>query len=185
MRTVELARRGGVLGGVCTRLACLAAAVALGGTVVGGDDAGKAARQKILQERILDHFCIGIEAPIEWMNETRDKFGAKWDIRTAYFSGGADKEPPAARSWDFVFWDNKWENPKKERGVWARKWVASSPRPARLSRTAAWPARAKRAANTPSSLCSSKRSGVASSAAAEGVGARRSAAKSSRVTSVS
>ncbi|HEY3323366.1 MAG TPA: hypothetical protein VGP72_23120 [Planctomycetota bacterium] len=84
-------------------------------------DPGKAARQKILQERILDHFCIGVEAPIEWMNETRDKFGAKWDIRTAYFSGGADKEPPAARSWDSVFWDNQWENPKKERGVWARK----------------------------------------------------------------
>ncbi|MCY3021133.1 MAG: hypothetical protein NTW87_19135 [Planctomycetota bacterium] len=84
-------------------------------------DPGKAARQRILRERILDHFCIGIEAPIEWMNETRDKFGARWDIRTAYFSGGADKEPPAARSWDSVFWDNKWENPKKERGVWARK----------------------------------------------------------------
>jgi len=84
-------------------------------------DPGKAARQKLLRERILDHFCIGIEAPIEWMNETRDKFGARWDIRTAYFSGGADKEPPAARSWDSVFWDNQWENPKKERGVWARK----------------------------------------------------------------
>lgn len=84
-------------------------------------DPGTAARQKILRERILDHFCIGVEAPVEWLNETRDKFGARWDIRTAYFSGGADKEPPAARSWDSVFWDNRWENPKKERGVWARK----------------------------------------------------------------
>jgi hypothetical protein len=84
-------------------------------------DPGKAARQKILRERLLDHFCIGVEAPIEWMNETRSKSGARWDIRTAYFSGGADKEPPGARSWDSVFWDNQWENPKKERGVWARK----------------------------------------------------------------
>src|SRR5476649_1562438 len=81
----------------------------------GEDDSGKAARQKLLNERLLDHFNLGIDAPREWMKETREKNGARWDIKTFYFSGGAAKE----HSWDTVFLDpwNKWVNPNKERGV--------------------------------------------------------------------
>lgn len=75
-------RRTGVqlLMGVCTARLCLCLLIAV--VFAHAQEAttaapGKAARQKIVRERILDHFCIGIEAPIEWMNETRDKSGAK------------------------------------------------------------------------------------------------------------
>ena len=61
------------------------------------DDASAAAarRQKILRERLLDHFMWGIPAPVDWMKETAAKNGARWDIRDAYISGGAgDPEEP-------------------------------------------------------------------------------------------
>jgi hypothetical protein len=87
----------------------------------GEDDPGKATRQKLLHEKLLDHFNFGIDAPREWMNETRDKNGSHWDIKTFYFSGGAAKE----HSWDTVFLDpwNKWVNPNKERGVWGENCI--------------------------------------------------------------
>ena len=55
------------------------------------DNPGKASRQKILQERLMDHFWWGACGPADWMNETRDKNGAKWDVQCAYLSGGAAK----------------------------------------------------------------------------------------------
>jgi hypothetical protein len=87
-------------------------------TVQSADDPGREVRRKLLREQVLDHFMLGIEAPIEWMNETRDKNGAKWDARIQYFSGGAAKN-----SWDTVFLEpwNKYVNPNKERGTWGEK----------------------------------------------------------------
>ena len=59
------------------------------------EDAAKARRQKILHDRLLDHFMWGIPAPLDWMKETIEKNGARWDIRDAYISGGAgDPEDP-------------------------------------------------------------------------------------------
>jgi hypothetical protein len=59
------------------------------------DDPAKARRQKILRDRLLDHFMWGIPAPVDWMKETSAKNGAHWDIRDAYISGGAgDPEDP-------------------------------------------------------------------------------------------
>jgi len=84
------------------------------------DDANAAARKRLLHERLMDHFIFGIDAPTEWLNETRDKNGAKWDARVQYVSGGAAKS-----SWDTVFLDpwNKWVNPDKRRGVWAENFI--------------------------------------------------------------
>ena len=107
------------------RIAVLAASVLLlliGETQAGEvEDPGVEARRRILEERILQHFTLGTNAPIEWFTETRDRNGARWDFRQQYFSGGAGKE----KSWDSVFlhpW-NKWVNPDKVRGVWAENFI--------------------------------------------------------------
>ncbi|MCW8131947.1 MAG: hypothetical protein KIS92_16495 [Planctomycetota bacterium] len=51
-------------------------------------DPGLDARKKILRERFLDHFNIGVQAPTEWIKETREKNGCQWDCSVAYLSGG-------------------------------------------------------------------------------------------------
>lgn len=54
-------------------------------------DPGRDVRRRIMRERILDHFNLGVQAPVAWMNETRDKHGAKWDFSVAYLPGGSNK----------------------------------------------------------------------------------------------
>jgi len=58
-------------------------------------DGAREARRRAFKERQLDHFNLGVEAPIEWILETREKNGAAWDIEAIYLSGGAglDKDP--------------------------------------------------------------------------------------------
>jgi hypothetical protein len=46
-------------------------------------------RKKLFRERFLDHFTLGVEAPVEWLAETRDKNGCHWDCSVAYLSGSA------------------------------------------------------------------------------------------------
>ncbi len=58
------------------------------------DDVAKAARQKIMREVLLDHFCIGIEAPPEWHDDVRKTNGARLDFNVCYLSGGAAKDTP-------------------------------------------------------------------------------------------
>ncbi len=57
-------------------------------------DLGREARKQLFRERFLDHFMLGIEAPGEWLKETREKNGCRWDAQVGYLSGGAAKEEP-------------------------------------------------------------------------------------------
>jgi len=52
-------------------------------------DPGKAARSKLFREKMLDHFNLGITAPFEWIAETRDKNGCRWDFKITYLTGAA------------------------------------------------------------------------------------------------
>jgi hypothetical protein len=66
-------------------LACAATAV---GQAAQPKDPGRDARRKLFKERFLDHFNLGVEAPVEWLIETREKNGARWDFKAQYLSGG-------------------------------------------------------------------------------------------------
>ena len=57
-------------------------------------DPGREARKRLFRERFLDHFMIGVEAPGEWLKETLEKNGCRWDAQVGYLSGGAAKEEP-------------------------------------------------------------------------------------------
>ena len=52
-------------------------------------DPARDARRKLFKERFLDHFNLGVEAPSEWLLETRDRNGCRWDFKAQYLSGGA------------------------------------------------------------------------------------------------
>lgn len=52
-------------------------------------DPGAAQRKKVFRERFLDHFTLGVEAPVAWIEETRAKNGCRWDCSVAYLSGAA------------------------------------------------------------------------------------------------
>jgi hypothetical protein len=52
-------------------------------------DPNRDARRKLFRERFLDHFSLGVEAPNEWIIETREKNGCRWDFKAQYLSGGA------------------------------------------------------------------------------------------------
>src|SRR5437870_3526926 len=67
-------------------LACATIALGQSGP---GKDPGRDARKKLFRERFLDHFTLGVEAPVEWLNETREKNGCRWDCKVLYLSGGA------------------------------------------------------------------------------------------------
>ena len=88
----------------------------------GGDD-GKAAREAIIEELLLQELNFGVTAPTEWMNETRDGHGTRWKWRAQYFSGGANH--PDGGGWHDVFYKprNEWENPDNIPGMWGRKWI--------------------------------------------------------------
>src|ERR1700759_3382875 len=64
-----------------------------------GDDAAKAQRQKLLRERMLQHFCWGAAAPIEWIKETDKNQGARWDFHAAYISGSVTPGTPITEQW--------------------------------------------------------------------------------------
>ena len=67
-------------------LACAATAL---GQAAQPKDPGRDARRKLFKERFLDHFNLGVEAPVDWLIETREKNGARWDFKAQYLSGGA------------------------------------------------------------------------------------------------
>ncbi len=60
------------------------------------EDPAKPIREKLLREKLLDHFCIGLDAPNEWLDETRRVNGCNWDFKVAYVSGGVGR---GAISW--------------------------------------------------------------------------------------
>jgi len=69
-------------------------------------NAAQEARKKLFRERFLDHFALGVEAPTEWITETREKNNCRWDCKVDYFSGGAiPGEKP--------FWLNYGNSPQK------------------------------------------------------------------------
>jgi hypothetical protein len=49
-------------------------------------DPGLAFRKKVITERLLQHFTIGVEATPEWLNEVREKQGARFATNMAYLS---------------------------------------------------------------------------------------------------
>src|SRR5271165_5380058 len=57
-------------------------------------NAAKRTRQKIVQAVLLDHFCIGVEAPKEWHAEVRQQNGATFDFTVGYLSGGVGHDTP-------------------------------------------------------------------------------------------
>ncbi len=69
-------------------------------------DPGAEARKRIFRERFLDHFTLGVEAPREWIEETRAKHGARWDCSVAYLSGGA-------ATGEVPYWLNFGNSPRK------------------------------------------------------------------------
>ena len=52
-------------------------------------DPGREVRRKLFRERFLDHFTLGVEAPVEWLAETREQNGCRWDCKVLYLPGGA------------------------------------------------------------------------------------------------
>jgi len=68
-----------------------------------GSDSGKAARQRILKERLLHHFTLGVDAPVEWIVETREKNGARWDFTAGYLSGSAGPGEAGDGQWFFKY----------------------------------------------------------------------------------
>jgi hypothetical protein len=66
--------------------ACLSIAVGQSTPV---KDPGRETRRKLFRERFLDHFTLGVEAPIDWLAETKDKNGCRWDCKVLYLPGGA------------------------------------------------------------------------------------------------
>lgn len=52
-------------------------------------DAARELRRRAFRERHLHHFNLGVEAPQAWIQETREKHGAAWDISALYLAGGA------------------------------------------------------------------------------------------------
>ncbi len=120
-------------------LCCLLALVTLAGPAGAADakpasatdkakdkDPGIAARKAHL-ENVLQHFNLGVCASVEYLDETRDKNGAKWMFRQQYVSGGAGWDDKR-QTWDTVFlfdW-NKYVNPDKKRGVWLDTWVKAT-----------------------------------------------------------
>ncbi len=57
-------------------------------------DPARENRRKIFRDCFLDHFTLGVEAPTEWLIETREKNGARWDCSVAYLAGGAATGAP-------------------------------------------------------------------------------------------
>ena len=57
-------------------------------------DPGKKIRQQILRHVLLDHFCIGVEAPKSWHDDVRATSGATFDFSVGYLSGGVGKGVP-------------------------------------------------------------------------------------------
>jgi hypothetical protein len=74
----------------------LALAIALTAAALSGADAkpskqaeeARAARQRTLRTVLLDHFCLGVEAPKEWQSEVRTANGARFDFTLGYLSTG-------------------------------------------------------------------------------------------------
>jgi hypothetical protein len=76
---------------VGTRIGLLLAAGLLAAAPVQAQqkDPARESRKKIFRDYFLDHFTLGVEAPTEWLIETREKNGARWDCSVAYLSGAA------------------------------------------------------------------------------------------------
>src|SRR5262245_45632590 len=86
-----MGRRGGEAPAVNVRIAILFLLLAgfASAQSAPAKDPGAAVRKKVFKERFLDHFTLGVEAPADWLLETREKNGCRWDCTTLYLSGGA------------------------------------------------------------------------------------------------
>jgi hypothetical protein len=67
------------------------------------ENPGRAARRRILNERFLDHFVLGVDAPMEWIIETRRRNGAMWDCQGQYLSGSAKPGETDDGQWFFKY----------------------------------------------------------------------------------
>lgn len=112
--------------GACVRLALLLlagiAVAAEGGKATKPAKDPGAETRRALREEILQHFTLGVCAPVEWLKETAEQNGARWKFRQQYFSGGVNKPDDG---WAMVFQNpwNKWVNPEKVKGVWGERWL--------------------------------------------------------------
>jgi hypothetical protein len=66
-------------------------------------DPGRAARQKMVQEHFLKHFQIGVEGPIEWHVQVREKHGARFVTQMQYLSGCAKPGEKGDDNWFFKY----------------------------------------------------------------------------------
>jgi hypothetical protein len=57
-------------------------------------DPGRKLRQQILRNVLLDHFCIGVDAPSDWQADVRKTSGATFDFTVNYLSGGIGHGDP-------------------------------------------------------------------------------------------
>src|SRR4051794_20340212 len=72
-------------------------------------------RQKLLHDKLLDHFCFGVDAPSEWLQETRRTNGCTWDFKVAYLSGGVGRHTIAWQK--YVNWPEWYVGQCRDAGV--------------------------------------------------------------------
>jgi hypothetical protein len=82
-------------------------------------DPGREARQRILHDKLLDHFCVGVDAPSDWLLETKQKNGCAWDFKVAYLSGGVGRGTIGWQKW--VNWPEWYVGQCRDAGVGA--WI--------------------------------------------------------------
>jgi hypothetical protein len=70
-------------------------------------DPAKAIRAKLFREKFLASFCLGVDAPLEWLKETREKNGCRWDCKVGYLSGSVGPGMPKP------YWLNFGNSPEK------------------------------------------------------------------------
>jgi hypothetical protein len=67
------------------------------------NDPGRATRQRLVQENFLKHFQIGVEGPVEWHLEVREKNGARFVTQMQYLSGCAKPGEKGDENWFFKY----------------------------------------------------------------------------------
>jgi len=77
--------------------------VTFGSALHAGDDAARTHRQKLLRERMLQHFTWGTTAPLEWIKDVNAKHGARWDFQAGYLSGSVTPGTSIDEQWFFKY----------------------------------------------------------------------------------
>lgn len=68
-----------------------------------GDDAARTQRQRLLRERMLQHFNWGTTAPLDWIKEVNAKNGSRWDFQAGYLSGSVTPGKSIDEQWFFKY----------------------------------------------------------------------------------